>query len=216
MRDYTYRKLDVKYEDFDFTRQLFITTRYSMTSEIDCENLYLFSKENGFSFFNLCIAAIYKTIESIPELKQCFIEEEAREYEHINIIVPLIKEDHTVESVCIESIHDFDSFKEWNDFLQTVKDNPKDYEHIHSPETEDSMFATLSCIPWVHFSNLNDMVLDSDKFCPTIHWGKYENGKIPVSLTVNHIFVYGYHLGLFFNRLTDYMQNPHSIFANIK
>lgn len=215
MKDHPYKVLDVKYEDFNFTRELFISTRYSMTSIIDCENLYSLSKENNFSFFNLCVAAIYKTIESVNELKQCFIEGEAREYEHINIVLPLIKEDQTLKNICIESIHDFKSLDEWNAFLENAKGDD-DYHYEYGPESFKHIFAILSCVPWIHYSHFVDTDLGSDTFTPSIHWGKYEDGKIPVTLNINHIFVYGYHLGLFFNRLEEHMRNPETIFENIE
>ena len=215
MKDHPYKKLDFKEEDLKVNK-LFISSRYSMTSLIDCENLYSFSKENNFSFFNLCVAAIYKTIESIPELKTFMINGEGREYEHVNIVLPLINEDTSVENICIESIDNFKSFKEWNDFLQNIKNDSENHQYIYGPETENHIFAILSCIPWVHYLDFNDMTLASDNFIPVVHWGKYENGKIPVTISINHIFVFGYHLGLFFNRLSDYMKNPNSIFSDIE
>ena len=49
------------------------------------------------------------------------------------------------------------------------------------------------------------------------YWGKYENcEKIPVTITINDNIAYGYHLGLFFNRLSEYIENPNSIFPNIE
>lgn len=64
-----------KEEDLNF-RQFHITARYTITSTIKCQNLYEFSKENKFSFLNLCVAAIYKTLEDILELKQYIIDGE--------------------------------------------------------------------------------------------------------------------------------------------
>ena len=67
MKEHPYKKLDFKEEDLKINK-LFVSSRYSITSLIDCENLYFFSKENNLSFFNMCVAAIYKTIESIPDM----------------------------------------------------------------------------------------------------------------------------------------------------
>ena len=216
MREYSYKLLDFKKEDLDLNKQFFISSRYSMTSIIDCENLYRFSKQNDFSFFNLCVAAIYKTLESIPELRQFVIEGEGREYEHLNVILPVINDCHNLDNICVESIHDFNSFKEWNDFLENIKDNIKDYEYIYGLESLNQAFAVLSCVPWVHYVSYNDVTAPSDSYSPIVHWGKYEDGKVPVTITINHVFVYGYHLGLFFNRLSDYMANPDSIFPKIE
>ena len=212
MKEYSYKKLDLKEDALNFNKEFFVSSRYSMTAMMDCENLYSFSKENGFSFFNLCVAAVYKTIDSIPELRQVFIDGESREYEHLNIILTIPKEDHDIQEVCIESIHNFKSCKEWNDFLNNVKDNPKDHQYIFTPQSINHVFALLSCFPWYQYVSFTDATLDSGKFCPAAYWGKYENGKLPVTITVNHIFVYGHHTGIFFNRLAEYMKNPHSIF----
>lgn len=129
MKEHPYKKLDFTEDDLKINK-LFVSSRYSITSLINCENLYSFSKENNFSFFNICVAAIYKTIESIPELRTFMIYGEGREYEHINIVLPLINEDTTVENICIESIDNFKSFKEWNDFLQNIKSNPENHQYI--------------------------------------------------------------------------------------
>lgn len=215
MKEYPYKKLDIREEDLT-TNKFFISSRYSITSIIDCESLYSFSKENRFSFFNLCVAAIYKTIESIPEFRTFIMQGEGREYEHINIVLPLIDENHYVENICIESIDEFESFKKWDDFLQDIKNNPRTYQYEYGPDSPNHVFAILSCIPWIHYSNFNDMTLPSDNYIPVVHWGKYENGKLPVTISINHIFIFGYHLGLFFNRLSDYMENPSSIFPKIE
>ncbi len=65
-----YETFPIKKEDDLNFRQFHITARYTITSTIKCQNLYEFSKENKFSFLNLCVAAIYKALEDIPELKQ--------------------------------------------------------------------------------------------------------------------------------------------------
>ncbi len=214
MYSHPYKTFNIEEESLNF-RQFHITARYTITSDVKCKNLYDFSKENNFSFFNLSVAAIYKTLESIPELKQYIVNGECREYEQTNIIIPLIKEDYSTEDVCIESIENFKSFNEWNEFLLYVKENPKEYHHVFGPDAHEKPFAILSCLPWINYSGFIDMPTDSDTYFPIVHWGKYEDGKVPVTLTSNHTFVYGYHLGLFFKTLEQYMNNPDLIFPNI-
>lgn len=43
---------------------------------------------------------------------------------------------------------------------------------------------------------------------PVISWGKLVNGKIPVSLTASHVFVFGYHFKLFYEKIEKYLENP--------
>ena len=44
------------------------------------------------------------------------------------------------------------------------------------------------------FDALTNMIATSNQIQPLITWGKYSEGKIPISLTVNHMFVFGYHI----------------------
>ena len=46
---------------------------------------------------------------------------------------------------------------------------------------------------------------------PIISWGKLVNGKIPVSLTASHIFIFGYHFKLFYENIEKYFQDPELI-----
>lgn len=215
MYPHKYSTFSIKEEDLNF-RQFHITARYTITADVKCENLYNFSKKNNFSFFNLSVAAIYKTLEDIPELKKYIVDGECREYEQTNVVIPLIREDHLTNDICIESIRDFKSFKEWNDFLKGIKENPESHQHIFTPDTNEMPFAILSCLPWIRYTGFIDMPTDSDTYFPIVHWGKYDDGKVPVTLTSNHTFVYGYHLGLFFNKLEEYMNNPTLIFESIE
>lgn len=158
-------------------RQFHITARYTITSTIKCQNLYEFSKENKFSFLNLCVAAIYKTLEDIPELKQYIIDGECRQYEHTNVIISLLQDDNSTEDICIKSIDGFKSFKEGDNYLQNIKENPKNYLHIFKPEFVNQPFAILSCLPWMDYTGFIDMPTDSDTYFPIIHWANMKKVK---------------------------------------
>ena len=46
---------------------------------------------------------------------------------------------------------------------------------------------------------------------PVIAWGKLVDGTIPISLTVSHIFFFGYHFKLFYEGVEKYFNNPELI-----
>lgn len=100
----------------------------------------------------MCVAAIYKTLEDIPELKQYIIDGECRQYEHTNVIISLLQDDNSTEDICIKSIDGFKSFKEEDNYLQNIKENPKNYLHIFKPEFVNQPFAILSCLPWMDYT----------------------------------------------------------------
>ncbi|MBO4826352.1 MAG: hypothetical protein J5506_03815 [Prevotella sp.] len=82
---------------------------------------------------------------------------------------------------------------------------------------QDTLFGGLGDIPNVAYcscapnldatSILNPGMENPDDAIPRINWGKYvlRDGRwmINVTLTVNHRFIDGYHVGLFFERLQE-------------
>ena len=88
--------------------------------------------------------------------------------------------------------------------------NGEDYYKI--PGLNNMNKVNVTCIPWVDFINFKDAVDLKEKTSrPKLCWGKYnyENGKyyVNVSLLVNHAFQDGYHMGLFFLKLQDKINN---------
>lgn len=87
----------------------------------------------------------------------------------------------------------------------------------HSPSFEDEAgrddFLFLSAIPWVSFTGLTHAMhyspVDS---VPRISWGKYfsQQGQLlmPVSVQAHHALVDGRHMGLFFEKLQQYLAQP--------
>lgn len=209
------------YETFEIDEMLFssldfvISSRYGVTVDVNAKNLFDFSKEHELSFFNCCVAAIYRAIEDIPEFKKYIIDGEGRQYSQTNLVILLPKADHNTQDVCIESLEDYKSFKEWDDALNTLKAGIEDAEPIYDENSYKCPIAILSCLPWMHYTNFHNMTFSSNIYTQNVHWGKYEDGIIPVTLTANHDFINGYHIGLFYEILGEYLENPESIFEEI-
>ncbi len=61
----------------------------------------------------------------------------------------------------------------------------------------------MSSLPWISFTGLDHTLsLDRDDAIPRVSWGRYvKNGEqimLPFNMRVNHVFVDGLHVGLFF------------------
>lgn len=212
MKIHSYESFEVDEKDL-FSLSSFISNRYEVTIDVNAKKLYDFSKENNLSFFNSCVAAIYKAIEEIPEFKKYIVNGKGRQYSETNVVLPLLKEDNSTQDVCIESIDEFTSFEQWNKFLNHVKKNPDNYPMEFNEQSSEVPIAILSCMPWFYYTGFRNLILKSDVFLPIIHWGKYENGKFPLTVEINHTYIYAYHLGLFFDKLNEFMENPNLIFG---
>ena len=208
------------YETFEIemlfsSLEFVISSRYDVTVEVNAKKLFDFSKEHELSFFNCCVAAVYKTIEDIPEFKKYVVNGEGRQYSQTNVVLPLPKADNTTQDVCIESLDDYKSFKEWDEALNALKAGIEEAEPVYDENSSEYPIAVLSCLPWLPFTSFHNITFSSNIYSQSVHWGKYEDGKMPVTLTANHDFIEGYHFCLFYEILGEYLENPESIFKEV-
>ena len=210
---YKKKLLDIKYESLPFID--FLCPRYSMTVKVKSQKLYEYSKKNNIPFFNLTSACILKTINEIPEFKKRIINKQIYEYENISAITPILLNDNTTKEIEIPPLHYFNSFKEWNEYIQYKKKNiDKEIFICDGFKRDEEPIVNFSCIPWIHFESMTNVVSSSHQIYPVISWGKLEEGKIPISLTVSHIFFFGYHFKLFYEGVEKYFNEPELINKN--
>lgn len=72
--------------------------------------------------------------------------------------------------------------------------------------------CNLSCIPWINFDSMTNIIAEPNQIMPVIAGGKLVDEKIPVSLTASHVFIFGYHFKLFYEKLEYYLENPELLF----
>ena len=210
---YKKKLLDIKYESLPFTD--FLCPRYSMTVKVKAQKLYDYAKKNNIPFFNLTSACILKVINEIPEFKKRIINKQVYEFENISAITPILLKDNSIKEIEMPPLHYFKTFKEWNEYIQYKKKNI-DIENFQCDgfKRDEEPIVNFSCIPWLHFESMTNVVSSSHQIYPVISWGKLEDNKIPISLTISHIFFFGYHFKLFYEGVEKYFNNPELIDNN--
>lgn len=204
------RKIDIDVNELPF--QDFLTSRYSMTVRVNAQNAFEYSKKENIKFFNITVASILKAINEIPEFKRRIIENEIFEYEYINAVSPIIQEDYSLKEIEIKPCSEFESLEKWNNDLENRKKNIENNQFLVEPSLRDSLpICNLSCVPWLDFDSMTNIIASPHQIMPVISWGKLVNGKIPVSLTASHIFIFGYHFKLFYEKLEYYLENINQI-----
>jgi len=73
--------------------------------------------------------------------------------------------------------------------------------------------ANLSCIPWLDFDSMTNIIASANQIMPVIAWGKLVDGKIPISLTASHVFIFGWHFKLFYEKAEYYLTKPEKLFS---
>lgn len=206
-----YKITDIKVDELPFSD--FLTSRYSMTARVNADECYKLSKSKNIPFFNLTTACILEAINEIPEFKLRIKYGNVIEYDHINAVSPIIQEDHTICEIEIVPPFEFEDIHEWNEYVENKKINIEDNQFLVEPMLRDELpIANLSCIPWIDFDAMTNIVASSNQIMPAISWGKLVDGKIPISLTASHVFIFGWHFKLFYEKIEEYLTNPERLF----
>lgn len=207
MRNYSKKLLNIDVKDLPF--QNFLTSRYSMTVRVNAKPTYNLAKKEDVSFFNLTLAAMLEGINEIPEFKRRILNGQVFEYEKINAVTPIIQKDHTIQEIEVLPPSEFDDIYKWCGYVENKKNNSENNQYEVNPDLRDSEpIANFSCIPWIDFDSMTNIIASAHQIMPVITWGKLVDGKISVSLSTSHIFIFGYHFKLFYENIEKYLKNP--------
>jgi chloramphenicol O-acetyltransferase type A len=98
-----------------------------------------------------------------------------------------------------------DDLKEFDMMVKKAVQDSKTYFDVEELKNGTN-FVFISSLPWIPFTGI-DHTLSFNKYdtIPRITWGKYfESGSqllLPYNIQVNHIFIDGLHVGLFYENL---------------
>jgi chloramphenicol O-acetyltransferase type A len=208
---YEKRELDINITELPF--QDFLTSRYSMTVRVNAQNTYEYAKENNIPFFNMTAASILEAINEITEFKRRIIDDKVYEYDKINGVSPIMQDDHSIREIEILPPSEFQTLTEFNEYIENKKNDIENNQYLVEPSLRDEMpICNLSCIPWINFDSMKNIIASPNQLMPVITWGKLVDGKIPISLTASHVFIFGYHFKLFYEKVEKYLENPELIF----
>ena len=180
---------------------------------MDVEKAWNYSKQNNKSFFIIALYCLLSGLNDVDELRMRIIDDEAVIYDTINAVTPIMNKEKTVfKEIEVEPIKKEQSFDEWYDYVSKKIENTLNASveafEVSPYERDTIPIANFSCIPWVDFDTMTNITLDARQIMPAITWGKVnENLQMSVSITVSHIFVYGEHLGQFYERIQYYFDN---------
>jgi len=193
----SYRKIDLetwpRREIFAFYRS-FDASCYNLTVKVEAEPIQAFAKARGESFFLLCLYAILRAANAVPQLRQRVVEGEVIEFEKIAVMTPVMTESELFRQVWCEYEPDYPAFRE-----RVAPEIERAKRSLPAPFTghgED--FFCASCVPWMHFESIAQAEYGFHQTIPILAWGKLKNGLIPISVKLNHCFVDGLHASRFF------------------
>ena len=194
-------------QHFEHFKQL-LDPYFAVTVEVDVTKAYQTAKEKDIPFFVLYLHACMKAINAIENFKYRITEEEKiRIYDVIHASATIMRPDNTFG---FSFIHYSDNVDQFHQNFKKEKERILNSKMLFSPINLDNC-VYCSALPWVNFTGHKEPKNSESDSITRLAFGKYiekENKLLmPVSITVNHALIDGYHVGLFFEAFQKSLDN---------
>ena len=175
---------------------------FGIVTEVDCDECYKNSKENGISFFASYLHKSMIAVNSVEELKYRIVDNEIIAFEKIHAGITIAREDETFGFGFVNFSQDFETFNaELNNEILEVKNCSG--LRLNNDDIKKDLIRH-STIPWNSFSGLlHPTNIDRKESVPKITFGKFavRDGKrmLPISIEAHHGLVDGLHIAKYLN-----------------
>ncbi len=185
----------------------------SITSRVDISKSREITKKESIQTSHAILYFLAKTANEISEFKQRIQNGRVIEYDKIGISTTVNKPNNTFNFVVLDFYENSKKFLEKAALKITTAKNdenivPKDWK-----PSDDIIYS--SCTPWIDFTSFTHPTNGAKDYIPRIAWGKYvpdgHKTTMATNLQVNHVLIDGFHIGEFFNRLQENLNNPNKI-----
>ena len=179
-----------------------VVCSYSVTVNIDITNL------KGHSLYPAMIWLLTKTVNDMPEFRTCLTEEGPGIYDSMHPMYTVFnKEKKNFSGIWSYFSEDYSEFLE--NYQADVQKYSMSIRYAPKEGTPANSF-NISMVPWLEFTAMNFNVYDEGKFLlPIFTMGKFfeRDGKryLPLAIQVHHAVCDGYHIGLFVEKLNEYI-----------
>ena len=191
-----------KYKDWTYPH-------LSLTANVDITAYYPYVKQYEISVNVAIIYVLARTANEIPEFRQRIRENGVVEHAMVHPSSTIMTDDDLFSYCTFVYSEAFSGFnKHAVEQIKFVKENRSLEDE---PGRDDYLFMTA--IPWVSFTNLMHPIdLKSVDSVPRIAWGKFfevgERLKMPLSIQAHHGLIDGVHIGRYFEKVQDYLNQP--------
>ena len=179
-----------------------VVCSYSVTVNIDITNL----KEQ--KLYPAMIWLLTRTVNDMPEFRTCLTEAGLGIYDDMHPMYTVFNK----EKKNFSGIWSYFS-ENYSEFLKNYQEDVAEYSTStrYAPKegTPTNSF-NISMVPWLEFTAMNFNVYDEGKFLlPIFTMGKFfeRDGRryLPLAIQVHHAVCDGYHIGLFVEKLQEYI-----------
>lgn len=182
---------------------------FNLCANVDITALYPFVKQRSLSLNITLIYLFARVANAIPEFRQRIREGQVVEHGVVHPSSTILTEGDLFSFCTIPFVADYAAFAaQAAVIIEQMKQQPRLEDE---PGQDDLLF--MSSLPWVSFTALQHPIhmhpVDS---VPRIAWGKFFTAgdamKMPLSVQVHHALLDGVHLGRYYTRVQEYLDQP--------
>ena len=192
---------DPRRAHFDYFRTL-PNPQAGVTVNVDVTGLLAFCKSRGASFYLGFMHAAALAANGVPELRRRIRDGRVIEYDACGTshVEPLPDGSYGYCTL----FHD----RDWDDFFpyaEAARRACREHPSIEEDADVDGLYF-VTCLPWLHYTQLIQPTAGGDESNPRISWGRYETDwrdrlMLPVTLLCHHGLADGVHIARFYQNL---------------
>lgn len=199
-------------QTYSYFTETVSTLIYSINVTMDVTILRNTLKSKGLKFFPTYLYLVTGAIRSRREFLMAIQDDILGYWDYRTPFYPILHEDDkTITFLWTEYNEDFEIF--YKNYISDMAQHGKNHGVMSSKGAPPSNNYTIACVPWFTFNGLS-MHLQNAKnyYAPLFEAGGFA-GKdgvttMPLSITVNHATVDGYHIKVFLEELQRTMNHP--------
>ena len=187
-----------------------IPCSHSMTVDVDVTHMLDYARSNKIHFSACLLYAVSKAVNELDSARLMTDQEgNPGTWETVNPVFTVFhQDDHTFSDLWMDYKPDFESFlKEYDAVVRIYGDE----KGIKGRPGQPANFFCFSCAPFTSYRSYSCCATASPvpPLFPIIDCGKYtkigDRYLLPAALTISHAAMDGWHLGQFFERLQEYV-----------
>jgi len=181
---------------------------WGLTANVDLTALGPFVKQHGLKFTTALVYLLTQAANAIPEFRQRIRGDRVVEHDIVHPGITVLSDDGRFGFCFFEYVGDFHEFaRRAAGEMACVRAHPT----LEDRPGDEWLYMTA--IPWVSFTGFeHPMQLHPGDSIPRFAWGKFfEDGgrvKMPLQVQGHHGLMDGLHVGRFYQRLQELLDDP--------
>jgi chloramphenicol O-acetyltransferase type A len=187
--------------------------QFNVCMNLDITGFLSFVKEKKLPFYFATIYAAMKVVNTLDDFKYRIRNGQVVLHDKVH---PSFTYLDSKEKSGLFKVVTIDMADNISDFALTADKAARSQKEYFPKELlagrDDLIYIT--CLPWISFTHISHTItLNRDDSVPRISWGKYfkdgDKVLLPFSVQVNHAVADGYQVGLYVEKVQEFLDNIH-------